>query len=176
MSTRITLTQAAEKTDINHRYLHHLGKDVYLFDSVLQRNVYIHVRKLIKGEYPTKDGISLTLQRCNELIISVPFLDQSVNMIKFNQDTFYRRHIRGNWHATLQGGFKCVDIRQFWLPEGAKEICSSKKGISLNFDQYKELTNGLRAIKYYVTELDNIVPCYDDPKHCIESCSECTPK
>ena len=91
----------------------------------------------MNGNVPTKDGISLTLSRCNELFMSLPFMEDAVTMMEQNQDTFYRRHLGGNWYVTVQSGFKRVDIRKFWIPEGAQEIQATKKGVSLTFDQFR---------------------------------------
>jgi hypothetical protein len=120
---------------IQHRYMQHLGKDVYLFDSVFNGEVYIHVRKLSEGKFPTKDGISLTIQRCNELFMSLPFLEDYVSR---REVEFYRRHLGGNWQVTVQSGFNCVDIRKFWFPESSKEIQATRKGVSLTFEQFNE--------------------------------------
>lgn len=105
---------------IDSRYRQHLGQEVYLFDSPFNENTYVHLRNLVNGNVPTKDGISLTLPRCNELFMSLPFLEDAVAMMEQNQDTFYRRHLGGNWHVTVQSGFKRVDIRKFWYPEGRR--------------------------------------------------------
>ncbi|KAL4231826.1 Transcriptional coactivator [Mactra antiquata] len=178
MATRIQLTEdQTNQTNLRltPRYSQHIGKEVYLFDSVFNGNTYIHVRKLLNNKIPTKDGISLTLQRCNELFISLSYLDSAVNLMELNQETFYRRHLGGNWHVSVESGFKCVDIRQFWLPEGASEMRATRKGVSLTFQQYKELRNGLSVIDSFVPELRDVVPCYADPTHDVTSCSECTP-
>ena len=176
MSTRIQLTDIPTREDIQSRYFQHIGKEVHLFDSVFNGVTYVHVRKLVDKKIPTKDGITLNLQRCNELFMSLPHLDIAVNMMELNQQTFYRRHLGGNWHVTVQSGFKCVDIRKFWLPENATEMCATRKGIALTFEQYKELKNGLRTIDSFIPELRDVVPCYSIPNHDLQACAECSPK
>ena len=176
MAKRIQLIDIPTREDIQSRYFQHIGKEVHLFDSVFNGVTYIHVRKIVDKKIPTKDGITLSLQRCNELFTSLPDLDIAVNMMKLNQQTFYRRHLGGNWHVTIQSGFKCVDLRKFWLPENATEICATRKGIALTFEQYKELSNGLRTIDSCVPELRDVESCYSIPNHDIQDCTECTPK
>lgn len=161
---------------IDSKYRQHLGQDLYLFDSTFNGNAYVHVRKLVNQNIPTKDGISLTLQRCNELFMSLPFLEDALIRIEQNGDTFYTRHLGGNWHVTVQSGFNRVDIRKFWFSEGATELRATRKGVSLTFEQFRELKNGLRMLDSFVPELSHIVPCYSIPYHDVSSCAECTPK
>ena len=78
---------------IDSKYREHLGQDLYLFDSLFNEQTYAYVRKLLKETIPTKDDISLTLQRCSELIMSLLLLDGAVSMMQQNQVTFYRRHL-----------------------------------------------------------------------------------
>lgn len=108
--------------------------------------------------------------------MSLSFLEDAVAMLELNQDTFYRRHLGGNWHVTVQSGFKIVDIRKFWFPEGSKEIRATRKGVALTFDQFRELRNGLGIIDSSVPELKDIVACYSDSNHGVTTCSECTPQ
>lgn len=168
-------TNVSENSHIQARYNQPIGAGLYLFDSLFNGQIYIHIRKLLDGTKPTKDGITLNLQRCNELFISLPFLEDAVRTMESNQDTFYRRHLGGNWHVTVQNGFNCVDIRQFWFPEGCSEIQATRKGISLTFEQFKELRNGLRIIDIFVPELRDVKPCYCENNHDAAQCVECTP-
>ena len=176
MASRIQLTDSVAQQGIQARYVQPIGKGLYLFDSVFNGNTYIHVRKLLDEKIPTKDGISLTLQRCNELYMSLPNVDIAVSEMERNDGTFYRRHLGRNWYLTVQTGFKCVDIRQFWLPEGASEISATRRGVSLSIPQYKELRNGLRLLDSYVPELRDVVPCYTQADHDVAQCPECTPQ
>ena len=161
---------------MEHRYMLHLGKQCYLFDSNFRDTIYIHIRELAFRDnqpLPTAKGIALTLLKCNELYTCLPPLDIEVAQLKRNKTTFLRRHLGGNWFVTVQSGFNCVDIRKFWLPENTKEICATRKGISLTFDQYEELKCGLRTIPSFVPELYDVRPCYTVPGH--NHCHECQP-
>ena len=125
---------------------------------------------------PTLKGITLTLSRCNELYSCLNEIGFHVDEWKRDQLTKpFRKHLGGNWFVTINPGFACVDIRKFWIPEGAKDICATRKGISLTFEQYDKLKNGLRMIPSAVPELYGVQPCYVQPGHETESCQECSP-
>ncbi|MES9971550.1 MAG: transcriptional coactivator p15/PC4 family protein [Candidatus Thiodiazotropha sp.] len=150
-----------------------------MFDSRFNDKTYVHLRELVFKDncpIPTSKGIALTLERCNELFKSLPMLDIHVEELSRNESsTFFRNHLGGNWFVTVQSGFNCVDIRKFWLPENAQDICASRKGVSLTFDQFRELKSGLRAIPSFVTELWNMRTCYEMPGHDATQCEECSP-
>ncbi len=176
MATRIELEKPKMAGGaIRARYFQSLGKGLHLFDSVFNGITYIHVREVLNEEIPTKDGISLTLQRCNELFSSLPNLDIAVKQTEIEQDTYYNRHIGGNWYVSVNSGFRNVSIRKFWLPEGETDVRPTRKGVSLTFDQYRELRNGLRTIPSFVPELYGVIPCYFAPGHDMSNCSECNP-
>ncbi len=158
------------------RYLQHVGKELYLFDSVLNGNTYVHVREL-KNERatPTRNGVTLTLQRCNELYSIVPEITIRIDQLRRNEPTLYRRHIGGNWFVTMETGFNTVDIRKFWLPDNETSIRATRKGVSLTFNQFDELKNGLRTIEGFVPELNRVVPCYLTGNHHRDLCRECSP-
>ena len=158
---------------IQARYRQPIGQGFYLFDSYFNGQTFSHIRKVLDGKILTKEGITLNLQRCNELSMSLPFMEDAIQL---DQDQFYSRHLGGNWHVNVQNGFKSVDIRKFWYPEDTQELQATTKGVSLTFDQFRELRNGLRIIDCVVPELRNVVPCYTDPNHHVECCPECTPK
>lgn len=71
--------------------------------------------------------------------------------------------------------FQVREYSAILATEGAKEVSARRKGIALNYDQYRELTNALRAIEYYLPELRDVVPCYVDPNHVTKGCNEFSP-
>ena len=164
---------------LNSRYSLHLGKDCYLFDSKFNGETYIHLRELIFKDgqpIPSLKGITLTLSRCNELY---SFLNQiTIHVDEWKREQLqgtFRKHLGGNWFVGVTPGFPVVDVRKFWLPEGADNVCATRKGISLTFDQFDELKNGLRMIAYVVPELYNVQPCYLQQGHNTDACQECSP-
>ena len=169
-------SKETQNVGIQARYCQPIGQGFYLFNSHFNGQTFIHIRKVLDGKILTKEGITLNLQSCNELFTSLPFLEDAVHTLELDQDRFYSRHLGENWHVNVQNGFKRVDIRKFWYPEDTQELQATKKGVLLTFDQVRHLRNGLGIIDSFVPELRNVVPCYTDPNHNVESCPKCTPK
>ncbi len=158
------------------RYMQHIGKELYLFDSVFNGTTYIHVQELDReNTRSTLNGITLTLQRCNELYSILPEVVIHIDQIRRSEPTFYRRHIGGNWYVTMETGFNTVYIRKFWLPDNATSIRATGNGVSLSFNQFDELKNGLRIIDSFVPELNSVMPCYLSGNHLRDLCIECSP-
>ena len=158
-----------------------LGKSVYVVASEFEGEVYIHVRYYdFKKHFPTPFGIGLTPRRWNELKLVLNGIEEKVSHYeKGEEDVSYRHHLGGNFYASITQGFPCVDLRKFWLPEGAKEVCATRKGISLGFDQFRALIETVPEIDHHVPELINATPCYleDDHQNQVGAlrCAECNP-
>ncbi len=168
--------RTTEESGFKPRYLQHIGGELYLFDSVLNGTTYIHVRALANYRAtPTRNGVTLTLQRCNELYSIIPEIVIHIDQVRRKETTFYRRHIGGNWYVTMETGFNTVDIRRFWQPDDSTCIRATRKGVSLTFNQFDELKNGLRMIEGVVPELSQVVPCYLTGNHQRDLCRECSP-
>ena len=142
---------------IQAQYCQPIEQGFYLFDSYFNGQTFIHIRKVLDGKIPTKGGITLNLQRCNELFMSWSFPVDTVHTLKLDQDQFYSRCLGGNWHVNVKNGFKRVDIWKFWHPEDTQQLQATKKGVLLTFDQFRHLRNGLGDS--FVPELRYVVPC-----------------
>ncbi len=165
-----------EDKTFNPRYLQHVGKELYLFDSVFNGTTYIHIRELYRDNArPTRNGITLTLQRCNELYSILPEVVIHIDQIRRSEPTFYRRHLGGNWFVTMETGYNTLDIRKFWRPDNETSIRATRKGVSLTFNQFEELKNGLQILDTFVPELNLVIPCYLSSQHLRDLCKECSP-
>ncbi len=76
-------------------------------------------------------------------------------------------------------GFKVVDLRWLWLPDGQSEIRATRKSDSLEIRRVPEMTSLLPDIEKVVPELTDVQPCYMRSDHCNQlgalSCFECNP-
>ena len=114
-SNMATNDSAPMKKRMEHRYMLHLGKQCYLFDSNFRDTIYIHIRELAFRDnqpLPTAKGIALTLLKCNELYTYLPLLDIEVAQLKRNE-TFRRKLVRdGTIGIQLRGHPKILASRK----------------------------------------------------------------
>ena len=68
---------------LEHRYIHHLGKQCYMFDSSFQDTIYIHIRELAYRDgqqMPIAKGIALTLNFSLVFHVWIPKLASTTEM------------------------------------------------------------------------------------------------
>lgn len=121
----------------------------------------------------------LTLQRYQQLLESVEDIQKAVNDHKQGKDVHYMNHLGGNNYVQVNSGFKVVDVRKFWLPQGQIEVRPTKKGIALKFDEFDTLVKLRTEIEQKIPELASVRPCWTGDDHMNQlgalSCSECNP-
>ena len=122
------------------------------------------------GDKPTKKGISLTLMRWKNLVDALEFVDEALE-----KKSAYTAHLGGNVFINIEQGCVCVDIRQYWKPQG--DLVPTRKGLCLRPDEYKKLKEIIPQIT--LPEMDSVVPCYLQSDHMNQmgalQCSECNP-
>ncbi len=170
------------REDSNPRYEKELVNSVFVVVNEFRGNVLVHIRKYIEKngkKYPTKTGAALTPTRWNEFVTGLHELEDSVNKLSAGGDLRYTQHLGGNWNVTVNSEFPCVNIRRFWLPEGAEQAVASRKGIALRIDEFKALVASMNDINSHVPELSDVIPCSmrDDHQNQLGmlTCPECNP-
>ncbi len=125
-----------------------------------------------RDDRPSKKGISLTLMRYKNLVYLLELADRAIQ----SKESF-DRHLGGNVYITIGQDSACVDIRQYWNPQG--EVVPTKKGICLRPTEYSRLKELLPEIGGTLPELDGVVPCFLQGDHQNQlgalMCSECSP-
>ena len=167
--------------EITPRYRSELGDSLYVVIFPSRRESEVHLRYYTENDNkPTKDGIVLTLGRFKELQTLAPFVDQFVKGYNDpNEDSSYSRHLGGNWYVSVTHGYRCVNIRRFWKPEGEEDLRATRDGIALKFQQWEKLMGALDDVESYVPELRDAIPCMMRDDHMNQMgalrCSECNP-
>jgi hypothetical protein len=67
-------------------------------------------------------------------------------------NVFNKEHLGHNIHVTVEQGYERVDIRKWWLPEGAENIMATKKGVSLSLTMWQELKKNYPSTEEEVTK------------------------
>lgn len=164
------------------RYEKELGDRLYVVVNEFRGGVLIHIRKYEEKngkKYPTKVGAALTPARWNEFVTWLTEIEDSVNKLTAGEDVHYSQHLGGNWYVTINSEYPCVNIRKFWLPDGAERVVATRKGIALRFDEFKVLVQSMDEINCHIPELSDVVPCGMSEDHQNQMgmlrCTECNP-
>jgi hypothetical protein len=132
-------------------------------------DVYIHIRYFDSSptgkQYPSKKGIALPLDKFKMLIEDhLDNIDQALEGTKKDDGkVYYKQHLGQNIYVSVEQSYPWVDIRKWWLPENAKNVMPTKKGISLSMKMWEEFKKTIPELKRTLqSELDNVRYCYPD--------------
>jgi len=167
--------------DVKPRCQIDLGKSLCVVVFPSKSEPTIHLRRYGQNDdKPTQDGIILTSGRWIELQLLITHIDTSVNAYDDpDEDSSFSRHLGGNWYVSVTPGYRCVDIRRFWLPEGSEEVRATREGIALGFEQWRKLMDAFDTVVSFVPELRDVTSCMLKEDHQNQlgalRCVECNP-
>ncbi|KAJ8300404.1 hypothetical protein KUTeg_021923 [Tegillarca granosa] len=144
-----------------------LGDNLYIVAKKFMGKLYVHIREYgqgVNGIYPTKKGIAL-LQRCQRL---------------YRKKEDYKQHLGENVYLSVQKGYACVNIRQWFLPENQTSIVPTKKEIALTFKKWNNLKGAIDLVgDVFKDQLAEVTFCEDSNDHQNQmgylTCRRCNP-
>ena len=111
----------------------------------------------------------MTLEQWVELVDSIEGIDHKIQSVADEAVPDFKHHLGSNKYARVNTDFFCVDLRQFWLPEGMTEVIPTKRGISLNFKQWAEFKAVAAYVSMYVPDVLSTVPFVQPPDNTIQN-------
>jgi len=162
-----------------------IGRERYLTVGKWAGQSRISLRQYLRYNdgaklYPTRKGISLSVDSWIDLVFEKENISAALKKVKSGEgDVAYRRHIGKNIFVTVDSGREYVNIRQWWMPEGADQVAPSRKGICLSADEWAKVLEQTGDVEKRVPEVRNAVPCAFRTDHSNQmgllSCSHCSP-
>ena len=157
-----------------------LGGERYVTASMFRGQMMIHVRQFTDDGSPVKGkGLAMTLEQWVELVDSIEGIDLKIQSVADKAVPDFKHHLGSNKYARVNTDFFCVDLRQFWLPEGMTEVIPTKRGISLNFKQWTEFKVAAVHVPVYVPAVLSTEPCMQRTDHVNQmgfwECRNCNP-
>ena len=157
-----------------------LGEYRFLTVNPYMGQLRIDIREWIRPNKPTMKGVSLPAKRWARLRDLIKGeMDEQVDRMFAGVETDDKWHIGGNVYVTVNTEYPCVDIRHFWLPDGASDPVPSRKGIALRQPEWDRLKDAFDHLEEDVPALKGIQPCHMDEDHRDQMgmmrCPECTP-
>ncbi|KAJ8299962.1 LOW QUALITY PROTEIN: hypothetical protein KUTeg_021481 [Tegillarca granosa] len=125
--------------------------------------LYVHIREYgqgVNGIYPTKKGIALDLQKWKKKSL----LQRCQRLYRKKED--YKQHLGENVYLSVQKGYACVNIRQWFLPKNQTSIVPTKKGIALTFKKWNNLKGAIDLVgDAFKDQLAEVTFCEDSNDH-----------
>ena len=124
-------------------------------------------------------GLAMTLEQWVELVHCIIPVNTKIKSVRNPYVADYKHHLGGNKYVRVSTDFHCVDLRQFWLPENAREVVPTKRGIALNLLQWNKFKAAVKAVPLYVPEVLTTGQCVLRPDHVTQrsfwNCLNCNP-
>ena len=106
-------------------------------------------------------------------------IDEKVKDLRADKAVQYRAHVGGGYFVSVTKGYKCVDFRKFYLPEGETEERPTRRGIALRLREWDAMRGIMQSINQSFDSLAKAAPCFEDYDHLNQmaafQCSECYP-
>ena len=96
-----------------------------------------------------------------------------------SEDVAYCMHYAGAWHVSLTKGFRCVDLRKFFIPTDQTVWKPTKTGIALRLNEWPTFKQAVDKLHRDNPTVANFTPCFLNLDHTtleiIATCPECNP-
>jgi hypothetical protein len=131
------------------------GNNRFLSEEGTGRNL----RVLIFEEGADKQIAKFTPQRSAQFVLILDKIAENVKSLLIpDSKVTFRNHIGGKWYVSVTGGFKCVDIREFYWHREEKRPAPSKRGIALRLLEWTCLTELISHLHLQYPELAAVEP------------------
>jgi hypothetical protein len=99
-------------------------------------------------------------------------------LVKGETDVKLRIHIGGTWHVSVTSGFRCVDIRKFYV-SSLGELKATKTGFAIRLSEWDRIKEIAREIIEKYPKVAEAQPCWTGADHFNQegalACNECNP-
>jgi len=133
----------------------------------------------------TKKAAHFTPARWASFLQCLDQIDHQLRRLSEGEDVAYCMHYGGAWHESLTKGFRCVDLRKFFIPTGQNIWKPTKTGIALRLNEWASGRRSSRPSTNYTAttrpsqtlhpasllNLDHTTP----ETEIIATCPECNP-
>ena len=161
-----------------HLFKAEFAPDLFLSVSFLKGVQYIHIRQFYRNSkghmQPSYNGAVFTEKRFAALLTILPELETRYNQFL---DTLpidsFDFHVGGGWKVTIDANSSQIDFRKFF-PARDGTIRPSKKGIVIDLDTFRNLSDRIYQLLSVEPRLRVMIPCFKE--HSPETaCYECLP-
>jgi len=93
-------------------------------------------------------------------------------------DVKLQLHIGGAWFVSVTSGFRCVDVRKFYVAAGG-ETKATRTGIAIRLSEWDRVKDIASEIKAKHKKIAEVQPCWKSADHFNQegaiACPECNP-
>ena len=127
----------------------------------------------------TKKAAHFTSARWASFLQCLDQIDHQLRRLSEGEDVAYCMHYGVAWHVSLTKGFRCVDLRKFFIPTGQRTWKPTKTGIALRLNEWPTFKQAIDKLHRDNPTVANFTPCFLNLDHAtpelIATCPECNP-
>ena len=102
-------------------------------------------------------------------------VDDHVRRLLQEKDVAYRYHYGGEWHVSVTTGFKCVDLRKWYVRIGETERKPTRTGIGLRLSEWLKLKQVVEQLHRDYPNITEYTPCFLTHLPDFVGCIGCNP-
>ena len=130
----------------------------------------VHIRQFDLHEksgklYPTRVGTCFSPKRFANFTNMIHLIDEQVKLLREGEPVSFKNHLGGGVYCTVNTGFDCVNIRQYFMPPNIQEEIPTRSGIAIRLSEWDEIVKCIEDVKNLSPELKNAEICYLQQDH-----------
>ena len=116
-----------------------------------------------------------TSNRWASFHLCIDEVDEQVNRLMLGRDVAYSNHYGGGWHVSVTTGYRCVDMRKWFVPFGKTERKPTRTGITLRLSEWAMFKQAVECLHRDYPDVVNYIPCWLTHPQDYVACLECNP-
>lgn len=148
------------------------------FEVGEKRFVLVNEDEIRLYEDGSDKSATFTYPRWAQFVEYIDDVDNAVAKLMKEEQVAIRMHIGGAWHVSVTTGYRCVDIRRFYMAKDGSTK-ATRTGIALRLPEWDRIKQVVSEIKEKHPKVANSAPCWTQSDHFNQigalMCSECNP-
>ena len=144
-----------------------------------KRYIVVKKNEIKLFEDGTSKAATFILSRWAQFVENFAEIDDAVTkLMKGETDVKLQMHIGGAWFVSVTSGFRCVDVRKFYVTPGG-ETKATRTGIAIRLSEWDRVKDIAGEIKEKNKKIAEAQPCWTSADHFNQEgamgCRECNP-
>jgi hypothetical protein len=134
-----------------------LGNERYAVVSVYDGSVRVHIRQYAGTGYPTKMGVSLSLdawrtltRNMAELSALIAETTESMEDGQCKDVKTFKVPLGDSVYLTYASDYRCVNVRRYFIPDGESVPVPTRWGLALKLIEWRALCEAVDFVNYYL--------------------------
>jgi len=113
----------------------------------------------------TKKAAYFTRARWASFLLCLDQIDDQLRRLSEGEDVVFCLHYGGAGHVSLTKGFRCVDLRKFFVPKDQNTWKPTKTGIALRLHEWPTFKQAAEKLRHDNPAVANFTPCFLNTDH-----------